>query len=301
MIAKDVKNRIIAAIKQRREHYKSDAAMSKYLGINSAQYSRIMGGELEGVIAEPRWIALARTLGVELSNAPAWVTAKTPVFNYITQQLAFCQQHAQSGLLCDMADIGKTHTAVEYARTHKNAVYIDCSQVKSKQKLIRKIAKEMGLGSTARYADVYAELVDYLNVCDSTPIVILDEFGDLDYPAFLECKALWNATEGACAWYAMGADGLRAKMERNLNAKKIGYAEILSRFGVHDERVKTTQRRFQKVSPDGKDAVDEFVKAQVALIAKANGIEDVQRVYAKTGGSLRRIRIEAKKLNAVAA
>ncbi|MGL4907945.1 MAG: AAA family ATPase [Bacteroidales bacterium] len=300
MIAKEIKERILGAIATHRTKYKSDAQTAKSLGINGAQYSRVMAREFEGVLAEQKWISIARILGVELTNAPAWVTAKTPVFAYIYQQLKFCQANAQSGLLCDMADIGKTHTAVEYARRNRNAVYIDCSQVKSKQKLVRQIAKEMGLGSTGRYADVYGDLVTYLNVCDSTPIIILDEFGDLDYPAFLECKALWNATEGACAWYAMGADGLRAKMERNLNAKKIGYAEILSRFGVHDERVKTSQKRFQKISPDGKDAIDEFVKEQVALIAKANGISDVQKVYAKTGGSLRRIKIEARKLNAAA-
>ncbi len=44
-----------------------------------------------------------------------------------------------------------------------------------------------------------------------TPLVVLDEAGDLQYEAFLELKALWNATEMCCGWYMMGADGLRRR------------------------------------------------------------------------------------------
>ena len=62
------------------------------------------------------------------------------------------------------------------------------------------------------------------------PLVVLDEAGDLDYNAFLELKELWNATQGECAWYMMGADGLRAKIESGIAHKKVGYAEIFDRF-----------------------------------------------------------------------
>ena len=64
--------------------------------------------------------------------------------------------------------------------------------------------------SNGRYSDVYEDLVAYLRTID-TPLVILDEAGDLQYEAFLELKALWNATERCCAWYMMGADGLKGE------------------------------------------------------------------------------------------
>ena len=76
-----------------------------------------------------------------------WKAAKTPTFEYITAQLEFSQQSSLSGILCDMPNIGKTFTARYYVQSHKNAVYIDCSQVKTKLKLVRKIAAEFGVDS----------------------------------------------------------------------------------------------------------------------------------------------------------
>ncbi|NJM14008.1 MAG: hypothetical protein HC896_00245 [Bacteroidales bacterium] len=88
----------------------------------------------------------------------------------------------------------------------------------------------------------------------------------------------------------MGADGLKAKIDRNLGLKKVGYAELYRRYGS----------RYQRVSPDGKESREEFSKQQIALIAKANGIADVQRIYAKTQGSLTRLMTEIKKLKKAA-
>lgn len=290
MITTDVKLRILATIKERRPNYASDSKMAVALGLNPAQFSRIQKGELESVISEANWISIARKLQVQLGNKAELVTAVTPVYDYITQQLTACQNDSLSGLLCDLAGIGKTYAARCYVREHRNAVYIDCSQVKTKQKLVRQISKEFGLTSTGRYADVYEDLVYYIRSMQ-TPLVVLDEAGDLDYPAFLELKALWNATEHACGWYMMGADGLKAKIEANRSHNKVGFAEIFRRYG----------ERYQRISPEGKEAMEEFTRQQVAMVAKANGITDIQRLYAKTGGSLTRVYIEIQKLKNQAA
>lgn len=266
--------------------------MARTLGINAAQLSRVLKGEHEKVLSDAHYISIARKLGVELRSQEKWNTAKTPVFDFIWSQLTACQNSSLSGLLCDIADIGKTYTAKQYVKENKNAIYIDCSQVKSKQRLIRKMAQEFGLNSVGKYIDVYEDLVFYLKSINC-PLIILDEAGDLDYSAFLELKALWNATEHTTGWYMMGADGLKAKIDRNLNYKKVGYTEIFSRFGS----------KYQKISPDGKEAMDNFNREQVAVIAKANGIQvsDLQKVYAKSGGSLRRIYIEVQKIKRQAA
>jgi len=285
MITAEVKLQITEGLKASLGNYKSAAKMATALDISGSQLSRVLGGDTEQVLSDAKWISIARKLDIHIGSGEAWKTANTEVFQFVSGQLGSCQDWSLSGMLCDAADIGKTHAAKDYVLKHKNAVYIDCSQVKSRQKLIRKIAKEFGVNHTGQYRDVYEDLVYYLRSI-ATPLVVLDEAGDLDYPAFLELKALWNATERACGWFMMGADGLRVKIERNREHNKVGYAELFSRFGG----------RYQRISPEGREALEDFKRKQVALIALANGSTmPVQEIYRKTGGSLRRIYIEIKK------
>lgn len=285
MLSTQIKQTIIAQIKNQRSQYDSDKKHALVLGINNAQYSRIKNGELERVIAEAKWITLARVLNVTLSQSRAWQTVATETYLYITAQLEACQSRSISAIFCDIAGIGKTHTAKAYAQANRGAVYIDCSQVKSKQKLVRKIARELGVSYTGRYADIYEDLVFYIR---STPgiLIILDEAGDLQYDAFLELKALWNATEYSCGWYMMGADGLKQKITRQKDLKKVGFTEIFDRYG----------NDYKKVTPEGNEALKEFNMQQVAQVSKANksSITALQ-MYAKSKGSLRKVRVEIEK------
>ena len=292
MITTELKKRILAEMKRRRELFDgSDAKYAMSLGINNAQYSRIKNGELDRVLSDAVWISIARRLEVEISGGPEWKTAETPVFKFIMKQLEVCQQGHISSMLCDLSDIGKTYTARHYAKTHKNVVYIDCSQVKSKQKLIRQMAKSFGVGSTGKYADVYEDLVFYLKTLP-TPLIILDEAGDLKYDAFLEIKALWNATDMACAYYMMGADGLKEKIRRAIDNKTVGYTEIFSRFG----------KKYGRVIPVASDEREKMLQVTAAMIIKANAPDvDVNRVIKGSLGddntpSLRRIKTEITKL-----
>ena len=285
MITPTLKQRILNDVVSSRQNYTSDSKHARKLGINTAQYSRIKNGEIDKVISDAKWISLARILNVKLTDSRKWETVKTETFNFIMAQLDACQNRSLSAILCDIAGIGKTHTAKYYARHNQNAVYIDCSQVKSKQKLIRKIAREFGVGYTGRYADVYEDLVFYIRTIP-TPFIILDEAGDLDYTAFLELKALWNATEYTCGWYMMGADGLKQKIQRQKDLKKVGYTEIFDRYG----------NNYNKVTPEGNDALKEFNQQQVALVAKANKSNlSALQMFAKTNGSLRKVRTEIEK------
>lgn len=292
LVSNEMKARIIEAMKGARENFGgSDAKFATSLGINASQLSRIMRGDTERVLGEERWITVARLLGVGIGNQRAWKTANTPVFQFITAQLEKCQQESLSALLCDLSDIGKTYAALHYQRTHKNVVYVDCSQVKSKQKLIRKIAKSFGVGSTGRYDDVYEDLVFYLKQLP-TPLIILDEAGDLHYEAFLEIKALWNATENACGYYMMGADGLRQKIARAIDNKKVGYTELFSRFG----------RKYINCLPSNNEERVRMLQTSASMIIKANSKEgtDVLKVLRQSADeqgvpSLRRINKELSK------
>jgi DNA transposition AAA+ family ATPase len=285
MLSPEAKQKILNQLNHHRANYTSDTKHARVLGINTAQYSRIKSGELERVISETKWISLARILNVQLQENRVWETVKTETFNYITTQLESCQNRSISAIFCDIAGIGKSHTAKHYVDNNQNAVYVDCSQVKSKQKLIRKIAREFGVDYTGRYSDVYEDLVYYVQTIP-TPLIILDEAGDLDYSAFLELKALWNATEYLCGWYMMGADGLEEKINRQKDLKKVGYTELFDRYG----------NGYKKVTPNGKDALKDFNMQQIALVSKANKSNVSPTVmYGKTLGSLRKVRVEIEK------
>ncbi|MBN1651722.1 MAG: ATP-binding protein [Bacteroidales bacterium] len=287
----DLKQRILTALQIQRENFHgSDAKFAISIGINGAQYSRIKNGDVDQVLSDANWISLARRLNVSLNNEKEWKTANTPVFQFITTQLEICQKNGTSSMLCDLSDIGKTYTARHYAANHKNTVYVDCSQVKSKQRLVRFIAKEFGVGSNGRYADVYEDLVFYLKTLPN-PLIIWDEYADLNYDAVLESKALWNAVERNCAFYMMGADGLHEKMRRNIDNKKVGYTELFSRFG----------KKYGKVIPAGKEEADKVLIATASMIIKANSTGNTNVILKGTMGednrpSLRRIYNELAKV-----
>lgn len=286
-ITRDIKQRIIEAIKANRENYPSDNKHAAALGISGSVYNSIKKGNIDRQVSDTNWICIARRLNLSLAEEMVWKAAETPTYIFITEQLAMCQESGVSAILCDMANIGKTFTARVYVKTHRNAIYVDCSQVKSKQRLIRHIAREFGISTNGRYVDVYDDLVFYLKTLD-TPLIILDEAGDLQYEAFLELKALWNATERCCAWYMMGADGLKEKINRSIECKKVGYTEMLSRYGD----------KYSKVTPDDAKEREIFLKAQAAMVAKLNAPEstDIVKVVNRTGGSLRRVYTEIEKL-----
>ena len=286
-ITDEIKSRIAEAIVADRENYPSDNKHAVSLGISASVYNSIKKGSWERQVSDASWVGMARRLGVTLRQEQAWNAAETPTWVFVTEQLAVCQESGLSAILCDVPNIGKSFTARAYTKSHKNAIYIDCSQVKTKRKLVRKIAKEFGVTSLGSYYDVYEDLVAYMKTLD-TPLVVLDEAGDLQYEAFLELKALWNATERCCGWYMMGADGLRAKIARNVEGMKVGYAEMLSRFGD----------TYSRVTPEDERERQKFLKAQAAIVAKVNAPEgtNIMQIVNASDGGLRRVYTEIEKI-----
>lgn len=286
-ITNDIKQRIAAAIAGDRENYPSDNRHATSLGIAASVYNAIKRGNYDRQVSDANWIGIARRLGVQLKEEMAWTAAMTPTYAFISKQLEMCQESGLSAIMCDMPNIGKTFTAKAYVKQHRHAIYIDCSQVKTKLKLIRQIAKEFGVGSNGRYDDVYEDLVAYLRTID-TPLIILDEAGDLQYEAFVELKALWNATEHCCGWYMMGADGLKAYMNKKIKDTKRSYSEMFSRYGD----------TYSKVTPDDAREREKFLMAQAAIVAKVNAPAgtDIAKIVNASKGKLRRVYTEIEKM-----
>lgn len=291
MITTEQKKKILAAIAQNRANYPSDAKHATSLGISTSVYSMVKQGAFDKALSGANWVRIARRLGVNLRHEIEWKPANTFTFLFIQKQLELAQLSSLSMILCDEPNIGKTYSAKYYIGCHENAVYIDCSQVKTKRRLIRKIATEFGTDNKGTYSDVYEDLVYYLRTLNS-PLIILDEAGDLQYEAFLELKALWNATEHCCGWYMMGADGLKEKINRSIDCKKVGYTEMLSRYGG----------RFSKVTPDDGKEREKFLMKQASIVAKVNAPADadIPTIVRKTQGGLRRVYTEIEKLKIAA-
>lgn len=293
-IETSLKTQVAAAIREHKLNFAgSENQHSKALNINNSVYSLIKNGKIEGnILSKGEWIRLARELDVQIGSEKPWKTARTAVYEVIFGQMNFCAENSQSAVFCDEADIGKTHTAKDFVKRTKNAVYVDCSQCKTKQLLIRTIAKQYGIDPTGKYQDCKNNLVYYIKTLDN-PLIALDEFGDLNYDAFLEIKALWNATEGWCGWYVLGADGLKVKIERGRNCKKVGFTEFFSRFG----------KKYQSVVPAGKDDKAAFYSNLVGSVLKANlgNHAQLQVLVKKCNDSLRRVKIEVIKLDKKAA
>lgn len=287
MITTEQKTMILAAVKENRANYPSDAKHAAALGISASVYNGLKKGQTDKALSEGAWIGIARRLNVTLRPGMAWMPAKTPTFEFVTAQLEICQQGSLSAILCDMPNIGKTFTARHYVQTHKNAVYIDCSQVKTKTQLVRKIAAEFGVNSNGWYHNVYEDLCYYLRSIDH-PLIILDEAGDLKNEAMLELKALWNATERNCAWYMMGADGLKERIRRSIEMKMVGYTEMFSRYGD----------RYSKVTPDDGREREQFLMGQARIVAQVNAPEgtDIGALVRRSRGGLRRVYTEIEKM-----
>ena len=231
-ITDDFKLRVVDALLDQRARFGgTDGAFSKQFGIHQSVFSLLKKKQIEGqILKETKWIELARELDVNPTERK-WNMARTEVFESISADVTFCQENAKAMIFVDEPEIGKTHTAKYLSRTLENCFYIDCSQSKSKTAFIRALAKAIGVDNRGTYAKMKENIKYYLRMLHK-PVVILDEAGDLSYGAFLDIKEFWNATEGVCGWYMMGADGLRTMIDRGINREQVGFREIFSRYSA---------------------------------------------------------------------
>ena len=255
----EYKQQVRTELLERRPNFGgTDAQFAKIYGLSGAIYSRLKTGEIERIISDSQWLQIGRELDINTKKSN-WKIVKTQVYRQIEESINFCQHYSTSMILVDDCGIGKTFSAKNIVKTLKNAFYVDCSQAKSKQQFIRLLAKTLGIDNKGKYIDVKANVKYYLNQLDH-PVIILDEAGDLEYTAFIEVKEIWNAGDGHIGWFMMGADGLKAKIEKGINSKKVGFAEMFSRFS--DEYIKLT--------PIGIEDKKIFRQELLQQVAKAN-------------------------------
>ncbi|GAA5096779.1 hypothetical protein GCM10023210_30980 [Chryseobacterium ginsengisoli] len=228
-ITNEFKQQIRTAMLNGRENFGgSDNAFAKTLGIDNSVYSRIKKGEIDKVLSPGQWINIGRKYQVTIKKIN-WKPVTTEIYQLMEDNFNFCQQNQTSMILVDDCGIGKTYCAKILISKMKNAFYVDGSQSHTKVRLIRALAKALGCDTTGKYYEVLENVKYAINMLED-PFICIDEAGDLEYNAYLELKGIINATEDNCAWYMIGADGLRAKITRGITNHKVGFAEIFSRF-----------------------------------------------------------------------
>lgn len=225
----DFKKKTVVALIEARQRYNHKTAefCTKYK-ISPSVWSRLQGGEIEGLLTVDKWVAISQKLGVN-QNERQWNLARTDVFTTIEEDILFCQVHSKSLMCVDDCGIGKTFTATYLCRTLSNCFYIDSSQSKGKIDFVKALAKEIGVSASGKTSEI-KDNIKYVLRNLPKPIVIIDEAGDMNPPTLLEVKELWNATEGVCGWYMMGAEGLKRNMDRGMQNKKPGFRKFLAVF-----------------------------------------------------------------------
>lgn len=258
---KELKPTVLDALIQQRQNFGgTNVQFAKRYDIDASVVHRIVdrGVRTENIMLDAQWMNLARLLGVEASRNK-WHMARTEVYAMIEEDITFCQQNSKALLLVDDAGIGKTFSAKYLSRTLKNCLYIDASQCTTKPEFIRAIAHNIGLPSRVRMHAVRDGIKHAIRTLEK-PCIIIDEAGALTDEAAMFIKELWNATEGQCGWYLMGADGLRAKIERKLKYDKVGWAELFSRFND----------KYNSIVPKHKDERIIFYKRLITDVLTVN-------------------------------
>lgn len=253
------KEKVREEILRRKELHQGPAKkFAESIGINASIFSRLKNGEIEGIISNDQWISIGQRFDVLLHKSK-WVIVKTKVYEEIEDAVNNCRLHAQSKMLVDDCGIGKTQTLKSINSYTPNVIYIDCSQTKTKILFIKNLAKVLGIKSVGRVAEILEKCKYCLNLLDKA-VVVLDEYGDLDYNTIMLTKELWNATEGKIGWFIAGADGLKNKLNRGIDNEKVGYAELFSRFAGN----------FIKIIPTDKADSAGFWKDMFKEVAFAN-------------------------------
>jgi len=258
-ITKEFKEKVVQALITVRENYDgSDKTFAKQYGIAGPVYSRLKSGELDGLLKDTHWLSLGRELDIS-QGSRKWKMAKTEVFVEIQEDIIFCQNNAKAMIRVDDCGIGKTFSGKYLSKTLRNCFYVDCSQGKGVIQFIKLVGAAIGVDTGQRLALIKADIKYYLKNLPN-PVVILDEAGDLKQGEFLIIKELWNATENACGWYMMGAEGLETIMNKGMRSHNPGFREVFSRFS----------EKYSSTAPKGKEAKQQFYRKLITDVLVVN-------------------------------
>lgn len=255
----DYKERVINALLAARENYSgSDSDFSRKWSIDKTVYSRLKKGYQEGLLSVGKYVEIGMELSVSTHDRN-WNMVRTDVFNLIEAEVQFCKAYSKGKIFVDKCAIGKTYSAKYLAQTIPNCFYVDMSQAKTPILFARALAKAIGAEHRGWTVKVKERIKYYLKLIPS-PIVIIDEAGEMDVKTVSELKEYYNALDGMCGWYALGANGLRNKLDDGIKHGTNGYEELFSRWSD----------RYSTIVPVDKKKRQEFYRRLCGSVLAAN-------------------------------
>ena len=255
----DYKKRGVEALISARENYSgSDSDFSRKWGIDKTVYSRLKKGFQEGLLSVGKYIELGMELNVS-ARERKWNMVRTEVFNLIEAEVKFCKMYSKGKIFVDKCAIGKTYSAKYLSQTLPNCFYVDMSQAKKPIPFARALARAIGAEAKGRLVTVKERIKYYLKLLPN-PVVIIDEAGDMDITMVSELKEYYNALDGMCGWYVLGANGLRAKINYGIEHETSGYEELFSRLSD----------KYSTIVPANKDERMEFYRRLCRSVLEAN-------------------------------
>lgn len=266
---------------------------SKYavsVGITSTDFSNITTAawkKNDQLVSVQKWLRLAHALGYEFKRGKEWITASTATYRFITAQLKVCKSEGLCAILADHAAIGKTHTAREFCATQPNAFYVHGGNFPRKVAFIRALATSVGINpDKSTVEETLQDVITYLKSLDS-PVIVVDEAGDLHNNTYLLLKRLYNELEFVVGIYLIGGPGLKKRIDAGIRVKTNGFEELFSRFGD----------KYSTAVPQDIKAAKDFLREEARLVATQNGFTDNEKLNKLLTGSpgLRRVRTEVIK------
>lgn len=264
------------------ENYPTRNRASESLqGVSAATVSQILNSKYDN-ISDDMFTRIAGQIGFSFEN---WTLTESDNFRLGTYVLSDAQLYKNVTWLVGDAGCGKTTTAIEFRRTHKNVFYILCSEDMKRSDFVREIAKQVGAptdGTNLRDMLEYAlGMISFLN----NPLLIFDEGDKLTDCVLNYFISIYNCLEGRAGIVFMSTDYIKRRMENGLRYNKKGYKEINSRIG----------RKFFDLNATTQN--------DIYAICKANGIgneAEIKRILkdaSATDNDLRRVkrRVHAQK------
>lgn len=255
----EYKQRVVKALMDARESYSgSDSDYARKWNIDKTVYARLKKGYQDGLLSAGKFMEIGMELNVSTRDRK-WNMAKTEVFEVISAEVMFCKQYSKGKIFVDKCAIGKTYTARYLSKSVPNCFYVDMSQAKTPTAFARSLARSVGAEHKGRLSAIKERIKYYLKLLPS-PVVIIDEAGDIDVKMVSELKEYYNALDGFCGWYVMGANGLRAKLNYGVEHETSGYEELFSRLSD----------KYSSVVPTSKDDKIDFYKRLCRTVLSVN-------------------------------
>lgn len=258
------------------------------ISFDKAAFSQIKKEDGRNALKDASWLVLAKHFN--LIGDQSWQIAETHTFKTMQTYLESSKKHGLFRVLCDHASYGKTFATRFFVENNKGSVfYVDCSEHTTKNQFIENLASQLGLSKTGTYDKLWKEITDKLLLMEK-PLLILDEFGDVQDSVVTLLKSLYNKADRGnyigIGVFHIGADNLRKKLYQSRRKHKPSYAEYWSRFGediltLNFENPQNLKQAQQILESDANKILDanlppELEEYRASIFNKAVSLHDLR-------------------------